>query len=161
MTYFWFSLPLRWFHSPCPVTSGMSAPVGIWMLWRTERRNMCILWGDQPEQGPQFTIVPLLQHNTAWVAEADPFFILLSASNFLHMLLNRHTSPSILQPRPAEMPPPHHRPRSRIEDGNHETPQKLHFSAQRKVTLLYHHKKKLKKRIQQGEKKPKQKCNQA
>lgn len=53
---------------------------------------------------------PLLQHNTARAAEADPSFILLSASNFLHMLLNRHTSPSILQPQPAEMPPtPHHR----------------------------------------------------
>lgn len=72
---------------------------------------MSIPWGDQAEQGPLFNVPgPLLQHNTARAAEADPSFILLSASNFLHMLLNRHTSPSILQPQPAEMPPPtHHR----------------------------------------------------
>lgn len=69
----------------------------------------------------------LLRPNTARVAEADPSFMLLSASNFLHMLLNRHTSPSILQRQPAEMPPsPHHRKISK-RGWTHETPWKTSF----------------------------------
>lgn len=132
---------LRWFLSPCHVTYGTSARAGTPTRSRTERTTTSTPWGDQTDLSPPYGVPG--RFAPAWHSQCDrsgPLPSSLLASNFLHMLLNRHTSPSVPRPRQAE------KACSSSSSASHKDPERPglmrhhrnpHFSATRKVILQY------------------------